>query len=557
MYTKKDLIKDLHKMGLKHTDTIMVHSSMKAIGPVEGGADTVVDVFMEYFKDGLFMTPTHTWAQMSEEYSLFDPEEEPACVGIIPNIFRKREGVVRSLHPTHSIAAYGPRAEEYVKGEENVITPCQPGGCWSRLLDEDAKILMLGCTHIRNTFIHAVEELLDVPERLTEKPVDFQIKMPDGSIKEVSVHRHYNRMTAHISEEYDKLEQAYYDCGAAKKVKFGDADCILCDARKLYEVTKLLLSHEINCFIDRKEIPSEWWKEMVIPQEDEFQRIANQVSVVTIVGNVVLAVFKFIAGIMAHSAAMISDAVHSASDVFSTIIVLIGIRIASKEPDKEHPYGHERMECVAAIILAMVLFVTGLGIGVDAWKTIVSGDYGSLQTPGMLALVAAAISIITKEAMYWYTIIYARKIDSGALAADAWHHRSDALSSIGALIGIAGAMVGFPIMDSIASLVIFVFIAKAAYDIFKDAMDKMVDHSCDDETEQEIYDCVMRNAEVKGIDMLRTRIFGNKIYVDVEILVDGTYTLQKAHEIAEEVHDEIELSFPKVKHIMVHVHPAK
>lgn len=167
------------------------------------------------------LQPTHTWAQMSKEYSLFDPEKESACVGIIPNIFRKREGVIRSLHPTHSIAAYGPEAEEYVKGGR----------------------------------------LLDVPERLTEKPVDFQIKMPDGSIKEVAVHRHYNRFTPHISEEYDKLAEAYYELGAAKKVKLGDADCILCDAVKIYEVTKKVLSHEINCLIDRKEIPREWWAE--------------------------------------------------------------------------------------------------------------------------------------------------------------------------------------------------------------------------------------------------------------------------------------------------------
>lgn len=260
MYTKETLFNDLKNMGLQHTDAIMVHSSMKAIGPVDGGADTVVDTFMEYFKDGLFMTPTHTWAQMSEEYALFDPKEEPACVGIIPNIFRTREGVVRSLHPTHSIAAYGPKATEYVAGEENVTTPCQPGGCWSRLLDINAKILMLGCTHTRNTYIHAVEELLDVPERLTEKPVDFQIKMPDGSIKAVAVHRHYNKVKEHISEEYDKLAQAFYDCGAAQKVKFGDADCILCDARNVYEITKKVLSHEINCLIDREEIPEDWWK---------------------------------------------------------------------------------------------------------------------------------------------------------------------------------------------------------------------------------------------------------------------------------------------------------
>ena len=261
MYTQEDLIKDLHNMGLQHTDALMVHSSMKSIGPVEGGADTVVDAFMEYFKDGLFMTPTHTWAQMSEEYSLFDPEKEPACVGIIPNVFRKRAGVVRSLHPTHSIAAYGPSAEDYVRGEENITTPAQPEGCWGRLMDIDSKILLVGCTHARNTFIHAVEEMLDVPERLTASPVPFQIKMPDGAVKEVSVYRHFNPLQPHISEEFDKLAQAYYDLGAAKMVKFGDADCILCETKKIYEVTKKVLSHEINCLIDKKEIPREWWME--------------------------------------------------------------------------------------------------------------------------------------------------------------------------------------------------------------------------------------------------------------------------------------------------------
>ena len=289
---------------------------------------------------------------------------------------------------------------------------------------------------------------------------------------------------------------------------------------------------------------------------NEFKKVASRVSFITIVGNVLLSVIKLFAGIVAHSSAMISDAIHSASDVFSTIVVLIGIKFASKESDKEHPYGHERLECVAAILLAMVLFMTGLGIGIDAFRDIIGGNYDNLQIPGVLALVAAIVSIVSKEAMYWYTRYYAMKIDSSALMADAWHHRSDALSSIGALIGIGESRLGYPVMDSIASLVIFVFIVKAAFDIFKDAMDKMVDHSCDDETEKEIYDCVMKNEKVLGIDMLKTRIFGNKIYVDVEILVDGTMTLSEAHNIAEEVHDDIEQNITKVKHIMVHVNPA-
>ena len=290
--------------------------------------------------------------------------------------------------------------------------------------------------------------------------------------------------------------------------------------------------------------------------EAEFQRVANKVSFVTIIGNLVLSLLKLVAGIAAHSSAMISDAIHSASDVFSTFVVIIGIRLASRKPDKEHPYGHERMECVAAIVLAVVLLITGLGIGANAAKNVFSGNYAELQIPGVLALAAAIVSIVSKEAMYWYTRHYAKMIDSSALMADAWHHRSDAFSSVGALVGIAGARLGFPVMDSVASLVIFLFIAKAAYDIFKDAMDKMVDHSCDEETERQISDCVMKNENVMGIDLLRTRIFGNKIYVDLEIRADGSFTLREAHNIAEAVHDDIEKSFPKVKHIMVHVNPA-
>lgn len=294
-----------------------------------------------------------------------------------------------------------------------------------------------------------------------------------------------------------------------------------------------------------------------IVSEDEFQRVANKVSFVTIIGNLLLSVMKLIVGFVAHSNAMISDAIHSASDVFSTFVVIIGIKLASKKADKEHPYGHERLECVAAIVLSMVLFITGLGIGATALKNITSGDYNNIAVPGILALIAAIISIISKEAMYWYTRYNAKKIDSSAFMADAWHHRSDAFSSIGALIGIAGARMGFPVMDSIASLIIFVFIIKAAYDIFKDAIDKMVDHACDDDTVNQIRECVMKHEDVLGIDMLQTRIFGNKIYVDLEIATDGSYTLSKAHTIAESVHDDIEKSFPKVKHIMVHVNPAE
>lgn len=265
MYYKEDFINDMEKMGLKNSDVLMVHSSMKSIGQTDGGADTVVDAFMEYLSDGLFMTPAHTWAQMGEEHDVFDPDKEPACVGIIPNVFLKKPGVVRSLHPTHSIAAFGRNVSynmpacEYILGEEECNTPCTPGGCWDRLRNVNAKILLLGVNHVKNTFIHAVEEVLDVPERFTQKPAHFKIKMPNGNLKEVLMYRHFNKHTEHISESFEKLSEAFFETGAAKRVMFGDAQCILCDANKLFEVTKKVLSHEINCLIDRENIPKEWW----------------------------------------------------------------------------------------------------------------------------------------------------------------------------------------------------------------------------------------------------------------------------------------------------------
>ena len=291
--------------------------------------------------------------------------------------------------------------------------------------------------------------------------------------------------------------------------------------------------------------------------ENNFEKVAMKVSFVSIVTNVILSVFKLFAGFFAHSGAMVSDAIHSASDVFSTFVVIIGIKISSKESDKEHPYGHERMECVAAIVLATILAITGLGIGSSAAEKLIAGHYETLVVPGMLALIAAILSIVVKEAMFWYTRINAKRIDSGALMADAWHHRSDALSSVGALIGIGGAQLGFPVMDSIASLVICIFILKAAYDIFKDAVDKMVDKACDEETEEQLKSCALAQDGVLGIDLLHTRTFGNKIYVDIEISADGNMSLFEAHNIAEQVHNSIEQSFPKVKHIMVHVNPSE
>lgn len=287
------------------------------------------------------------------------------------------------------------------------------------------------------------------------------------------------------------------------------------------------------------------------------EQVAMKVSVVSIISNLILTIYKLLTGFFAHSGAMISDGIHSASDVFSTFIVIIGVKLAAKESDKEHPYGHERLECVAALVLATILMITGLGIGYSAVRTIMAGNYRSLAIPGSMALLAAAVSIAVKETMFWYTKINAKRVESSALMADAWHHRSDALSSVGALIGIAGARMGYPILDTIASIVICIFIAKAAIEIFIDAVNRMVDQSCDAETEQQMRSCALGQEGVLGVDLLRTRVFGNKIYVDMEISADGNKTLLEAHETAEHVHNCIEATFPKVKHIMIHVNPIQ
>lgn len=286
------------------------------------------------------------------------------------------------------------------------------------------------------------------------------------------------------------------------------------------------------------------------------EAIAMDVSGKSIAANVLLSVVKLLAGLLAHSGAMISDAVHSLSDVFSTVIVMIGVKIANKDADTNHPYGHERFECIASIMLSVFLLFTGLMIGYNGVRSILDGSYTELDIPGRLALFAAILSIVVKEGMFQYTKIYAKKINSDALMADAWHHRSDALSSIGALVGIAMARAGFPIADPIASVIICLFIGNAAYEIFKSAVDKLVDKSCDESTEREMKEKVMNVRGVMGLSQLTTRVFGSRIYVDLEIECQGELSLNESHDIAEEVHDCIEENFPEVKHCMVHVNPV-
>lgn len=285
------------------------------------------------------------------------------------------------------------------------------------------------------------------------------------------------------------------------------------------------------------------------------EKLAMKVSVVSIIVNLLLSLIKLLAGIFAKSGAMVSDAVHSASDVFSTFVVMIGISLAGKKPDKEHPYGHERLECVAAIILAVVLAATGIGIGIEGIKKIVEPSAHPIDTPEIPALIAAVVSVLVKEAMFRYTKHAAKKVNSGALMADAWHHRSDALSSVGAFAGILGARLGYPVLDPLASVVICAFIEKAALEIFRDAVDKMVDKSCPEETVDAMRKVILKTDGVIGIDDIKTRLFGSKIYVEVEILMAASNTLVEAHDTAELVHDSIEKKFPDVKHCTVHVNP--
>ena len=282
--------------------------------------------------------------------------------------------------------------------------------------------------------------------------------------------------------------------------------------------------------------------------------IVNRLSLVGIIGNVALAAFKLLAGIFGRSGAMVSDAVHSLSDVFATFIAWIGVRLSRRKEDAEHPYGHERLECVAALILGLILAGTGLGIG---WSGLgkLFWNRGSIEVPTLLPLIAALVSIAIKEGMFHYTMHYARKLNSAAFKADAWHHRSDAFSSIGSFLGIGLAKLGLPIMDPIASLIICVLILKVAFDILRDALNKMLDTSCSGAFERQLQAFIEAQDGVERVDLLRTRQFGNKIYVDLEIAVKEDISLLDAHGIAERVHSAVEGAYPNIKHVMIHVNP--
>ncbi len=290
-------------------------------------------------------------------------------------------------------------------------------------------------------------------------------------------------------------------------------------------------------------------------QSAEESRIVAKLTAVGILGNIVLVVFKFVAGIVGNSAALVSDAVHSASDVLATAVAYAGTRIAGRPADESHPYGHERFEQLAALVLAAILAITGFGIGSAGIEAIATGSVSD-EGPGIIAAIAAAVSIAIKEAMFWYTRHGARKIGSDAFMADAWHHRSDALSSVAALAGVIGARLGFPLCDPIASVIICIFIFKVAFEVGKDAVAKLVDESGGGDFQKEIAACAASCGGVDHVDSVVTRRFGSQFYADVEVAMDGSLTLDEAHERAEVVHEEIERNFENVKHVTVHVNPS-
>jgi aminoglycoside 3-N-acetyltransferase len=273
-YNKQQLKDQLESMGLKGDETILIHSSMKAIGAVDGGADTVLDAWMEYFKDGLLLLPTHTWKTVNADNPVYNPYTTPSCVGLLTNMFMKRDGVIRSLHPTHSMSGYGKNAAEYLAGEEYNNTPCTPGGCYDRLKEVGGKVLLVGVGHERNTYIHSVEEVLNVPNRLSDMPMELVIELQEESnnsgklppynrddgwkkhtdnklYRKVYVRKHYNAKQPHISEDFVKLNQIFLDSGVVRKVKFGDADSLLCDAKGMFNIVRQVIAPDPECIVTK------------------------------------------------------------------------------------------------------------------------------------------------------------------------------------------------------------------------------------------------------------------------------------------------------------------
>ena len=290
----------------------------------------------------------------------------------------------------------------------------------------------------------------------------------------------------------------------------------------------------------------------------------KQIYKVTLAGgavNVALLVFKFVAGILGHSAAMVADAVHSLSDFVTDIIVLIFVYISGKPQDKSHDYGHGKYETLALTIIGIALMVVAVGIFYNGALRIVDWCQGQqLEAPGMLALWAALVSIVLKELTYRYTIRYARKLESSSLEANAWHHRSDALSSIGTALGIGGAVLlgqRWTVLDPIASVVVGAFIVKVAVDLILQGMRDLLEHSLPDDIEDEIMQIAQSEPDVIQPHDLRTRRIGNRYAIELHILMDGNITLAKAHDHADSIENQLKKRFGQNTHVAIHMEPTE
>ena len=248
MFTKEELLHQLSEMTIDPNGTIIVHSSMKSIGEVEGGADTVLDAFSEFMKEGLLVFPTHTWATMNEENLKFYVEETPSHIGILTELFRKRPGVLRSYHPTHSVGALGEEAEEFINRDEQFNTPAARESVWGKLLNRQAKILLIGVDLRRNTFIHGIEEWLDIPERMNDEPQELVSVLPDGTEVPSPQIRHVSG----ISENYWKVEEWLADKGAIEYAQFGEAKVLVCDTVQLTEYITEMLKIDPALFSDNE-----------------------------------------------------------------------------------------------------------------------------------------------------------------------------------------------------------------------------------------------------------------------------------------------------------------
>ncbi len=296
---------------------------------------------------------------------------------------------------------------------------------------------------------------------------------------------------------------------------------------------------------------------MIFLKQCTDEKLIYKVSITTILVNLILTLLKLFAGIFGRSMAMVSDAIHSGSDVLSTLAVMIGAKFSNKAADKKHPYGHEKIESVTSILLALMLFVTAVYVGTCGVLEILKAKHKEINTPSGFVIWFAILSIAIKEWMYHYTLKASKKTNSSALYADAWHHRSDAISSIGSLIGVAGAILGFQLLDPIASIIICFIIVKVAFDIAKTGFDQLIDTSASKETEDKIRKIINGYEKIKKIDVLRTRQFGSKVYVDIEVQVDKNMEFEEVHDLTHKLRNDIEKNNSFIKSCMIHANPTE